>query len=145
MKKIAAVLALVALAGCSKTVYVTETTEPESADTSVTEAPETTVRRVTTTRPPVTTSPSLSDEELFISAVHYNTDMTIYLSDYELLEAGYLVCGSLDSGISPSVVAETLFQSSYEYGEGMMQMMAAIGAGATTFLCPWNSNAWATL
>lgn len=141
MKKIAVCLALVALAGCSKTVYVTETTKAEEAE------PETTVDVPDTTKPPVRTTPAptLSDEDMYVLAVHNGTDMPIYISDYELIESGWLICNSLDAGMSPEAVLNVMFEASYQYGENMMQMFAAIGAGATVFLCPWHNGVWSSI
>lgn len=137
MRKLPAIgIACLALSACSKTVYITESTD--ATDESVVTAPA-------TTRPkprPTTTQASYSPEQEYLVNVKIFTEQTIYLTDAELLEAGYLVCDGLDSGMTATEMAETLFNASYEYGQGMTQMFAVMAASATNYLCPWNQSVW---
>ena len=142
MKKLLLIASLGFLASCGgETVYiVTESTKPVQE-----EATETTVQRTTTTRPaetrppasaPATSSyysPELYDDFLWESV---NEFWWLFTED-QLLQMGLLVCQEFDRGQTLDQVTESLIgvmsnTSTLYLSEGM----AAVTAGALTFLCP---------
>jgi hypothetical protein len=90
-RKVAIVaIATVSLAACggTKTVYVVST-----------DAPDTTTNVVKTTDAPIATSPTdyWSDEDEFIADIEYSYG-PILIPDSDVIDAGYLVCQTLQGG-----------------------------------------------
>lgn len=131
MKKSLAI-GLLALAGCggTKTVYITSTEPPQTA-------PETTERVVTTTKAPVVTQPvaSWSEEDEFLFDVEANYYGTIYVSDYEMIDAGRAACTALLAGASGEEVALAIVGAG-----GDTAFIATVVASAVANFCP--SQAW---
>lgn len=128
LKSISIAVAALALAGCggTRTVYV-----------NTTEAPDTTVKVVKTTDAPIATpAPTLppvtwtvEDEFLFdIEASYYGT---IYVSDYEMIETGRLVCDALLSGSTGEEVVWAIVGAG-----GDTEFITTVVASAVTNFCP---------
>lgn len=119
---------LLALAGCSKTVYVNDTTPPDTTEKkqTTTDAP---IATPAPTLPPTTWT--AEDEFLF------DIKNTVYVavSDYDLLETGYIVCDALRSGATVTDLAIAITSVGYE-----QELLAAVAASAALNLCP--DQAW---
>ena len=136
MKKIIAITALACgLVACgSKTVYVVDTLPGE--DTTDTEAPETTVKKTTTTTEVVITQPPVTwtAEDEFLFDVK-NSVGYVGVSDYDLIETGYIVCDALRSGATIYDLADAISSIGYQ-----QEFLAAVSASAALNLCP--DQAW---
>lgn len=144
MKKIIAITALACvLVACgSKTVYVVDTLPGE--DTTDTEAPETTVKKVTTTDAPVVTQPPVTwnDEDEFLFDVNNNYPGYIALQDQDMIDTGYVVCQSLRTGSSAYDVLSAI-QSSAGGDPDIEELLSTIVAAAVVNFCPeqqWKFN-----
>jgi len=91
------ILGTLFLAACggTKTVYVESTDVPETTDKVV----ETTDAPIATPAPTIP-EPTWSTEDEFILDIEMNYLGTIYVSDGEMIETGYLVCEGLRAGAS---------------------------------------------
>lgn len=131
--------------GGTETVYiVTEATEaPAKKETT------TTVARTTTTRPPETRPPAnvpsysgdydpeMYDDFLWTSV---NDFWWLFTQD-QLLTMGLLVCEAFDSGATLDDVTNELLSAMANTSTiYLMEGLAAVTAGAVTFLCP--EHAW---
>lgn len=152
MKK--SLIALVAvgalgLSACGReTVYiVTDATTP-TAESDTTDAPETTVKRTTTTQPAVTRPPaSVPSSSGIYDPEGYDTFLWESVNDFwwlftteELLTMGLLVCEEFDRGqtldqVTASLI-DVMMNTNTEY---LMEGLAAVTAGAVTFLCSEHS------
>lgn len=127
MRKIAFAVALLGLVGCSKTVYVNDTTPPDTTEK----------KRVTTTDAPITTpAPTLppvtySAEDEFLYDVYDGYDGIIYVSDSEMIETAYVVCDSLRSGTTASEVVYAIMGAG-----GDTAFLTTVVAAAVANLCP---------
>ena len=137
MKKfIIATAALFTLTACgSKTVYVVDTLPSEDVD--ATEAPETTVRPRPTTTVKATLPPynSYTSEDRYIDGVYQMYPGTVYLSDYELLNMGYTICDTLDTGVSLDTVVAVI-SANMPASNDMAEFVASILASAIYNICP---------
>lgn len=143
MKKIAICVALVALAGCSKTVYVSDTTTKQTTTTTEVEV---TTEAPAETRPDADYSSSNNYTPTYDPAGY---DTFIYDSAYsfwaafsteDLLQMGLVVCDTFDSGATLDDVTSVLIASMTRTGTlYAMEGVAAMTAGALTFLCPEHS------
>lgn len=145
MKKslIAVTLAgVIGLTACGKeTVYiVTEATEAPAE-----EAPDTTAKRTTTTKPAETRPPaSVPDPVSVYDPEGYDTFLWESVNDFwwlftteELLTMGLLVCEEFDRGSTLDEVSEQLVNVMANTNTAYLaEGMAAVTAGAVTFLCP---------
>lgn len=128
-------LALV-LAGCggTETVYVTATDSP------TTTARATTTTTTTTTDAPVGNYlPPVNPTDEFLLQVASSYDGPIYVTDSEMISAGYAVCASLDSGVSAEEVATAVAGASGS-DPNTMEFLVAVTASAVLTFCP--SHAW---
>lgn len=131
MKKIIiGATALIALTACgSKTVYVTNT-----------EAPDTTTKVVKTTDAPATTpAPTLppvtwTAEDEFLFDIK-NSVGYVGVSDYDLLDTGYMVCQTLRNGATAQDLLLAIAGVGYE-----QEFLVALSASAVLNLCP--DQAW---
>jgi hypothetical protein len=131
MKKIIIVAtALIALTACgSKTVYVTNT-----------EAPDTTTKVVKTTDAPIATpAPTLppvtwTAEDEFLFDIK-NSIGYVAVSDYDLLDTGYMVCSTLRGGATGQDLIIAITGVGYE-----QEFLVAVSASAVLNLCP--DQAW---
>ena len=142
MKKILFTASIGLLASCGgETVYVvTETTKPAQEEVTETTVQRTTTTKPAETRPPASApapsgsySPALYDDFLWESV---NEFWWLFTED-QLLQMGLLVCQEFDRGQTLDQVTESLIgvmsnTSTLYLSEGM----AAVTAGALTFLCP---------
>jgi len=128
MKKIIiSACALIALTACggTKTIYV-----------NTTEAPDTTVKVVKTTDAPATTpAPTLppvtwTAEDEFLFDIK-NSIGYVAVSDYDLLDTGYMVCSTLRGGATAMDVVLAITGVGYE-----QEFLAALTASAVLNLCP---------
>lgn len=127
-------LATVALAltacGGTRTVYV-----------NTTDAPDTTVKVVKTTDAPIATpAPTLppvqwTAEDEFLYDIETNYYGTIYVSDYEMIDAGRAACTALLAGASGEEVALAVVGAG-----GDTAFIATVVASAVANFCP--SQAW---
>lgn len=134
MRKITFAVALLGLVACggTKTVYVVNT-----------DAPETTEKVVTTTKAPAviaTPAPTQpmatwTEEDEFLFDVEQNYYGTIYVSDYEMIETGRIVCSSLLAGASGEEVALAIVGAG-----GDTAFISTVVASAVANFCP--SQAW---
>lgn len=145
MKKSLIAVALVGVIGltaCGKeTVYiVTEATEAPAE-----EAPDTTVKRTTTTKPAETRPPaSVPDPVSVYNPEGYDTFLWESVNDFwwlftteELLTMGLLVCEEFDRGSTLDEVSEQLVNVMANTNTAYLaEGMAAVTAGAVSFLCP---------
>jgi len=143
----ATVSGLLGLTACggTETVYIVSETAPASE----TKAPETTVARTTTTRPvetrPPANVPSYSgdyDPEMYDDFLWTSVnDFWWLFSKDQLLTMGLLVCEAFDSGATLDDVTNELLSAMANTSTiYLMEGLAAVTAGAVTFLCP--EHAW---
>jgi hypothetical protein len=131
MKKIIAITVLACgLVACgSKTVYI-----------NTTEAPDTTVKVVKTTDAPATTpAPTLppvtwTAEDEFLFDIK-NSVGYVGVSDYDLLDTGYMVCQTLRNGATAQDLLLAIAGVGYE-----QEFLVALSASAVLNLCP--DQAW---
>jgi len=129
MKKIITLTAFAALAltacGGTRTVYV-----------NTTEAPDTTVKVVKTTdapivTPPPTTQAPWTEEDEFLYDIESQYYGTIYVSDYEMISTGRLVCDSLLGGMSGQEVIWAVVQAG-----GDTEFVTTVVSSAVVNFCP---------
>jgi len=128
MRKITCIVALLGLSACggTRTVYV-----------NTTEAPDTTVKVVKTTDAPIATpaptSPPITwtEEDEFLYDIETSYYGTIYVSDYEMIETGRLVCDALLSGSSGEDVAWAIVGAG-----GDTEFITAVVSSAVANFCP---------
>lgn len=118
----AGALALTACGG-TRTVYV-----------NTTEAPDTTVKVVKTTDAPIATpAPSTpwTDEDEFIYDIESTYYGTIYVSRYEMISTGKVVCDSLLGGMSGEEVIWAVVQAG-----GDTEFVTTVVSSAVVNFCP---------
>lgn len=118
----AGALALTACGG-TRTVYV-----------NTTEAPDTTVKVVKTTDAPIATpAPSTpwTDEDEFIYDIESTYYGTIYVSRYEMISTGQVVCDSLLGGMSGEEVIWAVVQAG-----GDTEFVTTVVSSAVVNFCP---------
>lgn len=121
----AAALGLLAACGGTKTVYVSDT-----------EAPDTTTEVVKTTDAPIATAPPSTqapwtDEDEFIYDIESNYYGTIYVSRYEMISTGKVVCDSLLGGMSGEEVIWAVVQAG-----GDTEFVTTVVSSAVVNFCP---------
>jgi len=127
MRKIAFAVALLGLTACggTRTVYVDKT-----------DAPDTTTKVVKTTDAPIATpAPTLPPmtwgaEDEFLFDIK-NSIGYVAVSDYDLLDTGYMVCRTLRGGATAMDVVLAITGVGYE-----QEFLAALTASAVLNLCP---------
>ena len=117
-------LAITACGG-TRTVYV-----------NTTEAPETTVKVVKTTDAPIatpapTTQAPWTEEDEFLYDIETSYYGTIYVSDYEMISTGRLVCDSLLGGMSGQEVIWAVVQAG-----GDTEFVTTVVSSAVVNFCP---------
>ena len=117
-------LAITACGG-TRTVYV-----------NTTEAPETTVKVVKTTDAPIatpapTTQAPWTEEDEFLYDIESQYYGTIYVSDYEMISTGRLVCDSLLGGMSGQEVIWAVVQAG-----GDTEFVTTVVSSAVVNFCP---------
>lgn len=112
--------ALVAITGCTKVVEV-QTTVP------VAETPA-------TTQPISVDEPSTSQEE-FVASVKSLVEIPYYVDDQLLWDSGQQVCSMARNGDSLGMISAQLAEIA-EYDETVMNIFAAVGAAAISYICP---------
>ena len=126
MRKIAFTIALLGLSACGgRTVYV-----------NTTDAPETTVKVVKTTDAPIatpapTTQAPWTEEDEFLYDIESQYYGTIYVSDYEMISTGRLVCDSLLGGMSGQEVIWAVVQAG-----GDTEFVTTVVSSAVVNFCP---------
>lgn len=129
MKKIITLTAFAALAltacGGTRTVYV-----------NTTDAPDTTVKVVKTTDAPIatpapTTQAPWTEEDEFLYDIESQYYGTIYVSDYEMISTGRLVCDSLLGGMSGQEVIWAVVQAG-----GDTEFVTTVVSSAVVNFCP---------
>lgn len=118
-------LSLIAACGGTRTVYV-----------NTTDAPDTTTKVVKTTDAPIatpapTTMAPWTDEDEFLYDIKTTYYGTIYVSDYEMISTGQVVCDSLLGGMS----GEEVIWAVVEAG-GDTEFVTTVVASAVTNFCP---------
>jgi hypothetical protein len=118
-------LAITACGG-TKTVYV-----------NTTEAPDTTVKVVKTTDAPIATPAptqppvTWTEEDEFLYDIETSYYGTIYVSDYEMISTGRLVCDSLLGGMSGEEVIWAVVQAG-----GDTEFVTTVVSSAVVNFCP---------
>lgn len=118
-------LAITACGG-TKTVYV-----------NTTEAPDTTVKVVKTTDAPIATPAptqppvTWTEEDEFLYDIETSYYGTIYVSDYEMISTGRLVCDSLLGGMSGQEVIWAVVQAG-----GDTEFVTTVVSSAVVNFCP---------
>ena len=118
-------LAITACGG-TKTVYV-----------NTTEAPDTTVKVVKTTDAPIATPAptqppvAWTEEDEFLYDIETSYYGTIYVSDYEMISTGRLVCDSLLSGMSGQEVIWAVVEAG-----GDTDFVTTVVSSAVVNFCP---------
>ena len=117
-------LAITACGG-TRTVYV-----------NTTEAPDTTVKVVKTTDAPIatpapTTQAPWTEEDEFLYDIESQYYGTIYVSDYEMISTGRLVCDSLLGGMSGQEVIWAVVQAG-----GDTEFVTTVVSSADVNFCP---------
>ena len=141
------VISLIPLVGCGKeTVYIVS----EAPATTEATVPDTTVARATTTSNPQSFRPPASNyQEVpnYYDPEQYDTFLWESENDFwwlftkeQLLAMGLLVCEAFDDGYTLDEVTEELISAMINTGTSdLMEGLAAVTAGAVTFLCPEHS------
>lgn len=140
MKKLLFIPAIIALSACgTEVVYVTSTEAP------VEEITETTVKRTTTTQPKATRPPSnVPSSSSIYDPEGYDAFLWESVNDFwwlftteDLLQMGLLVCESFDAGATlDEVTLELINAMANTNTVHLAEGMAAVTAGALTYLCP---------
>ena len=140
MKKILlTATALIALGGCTKTVYQTApTTEPVTEDTQSVLAPKTTTTIAYI--PPVEDYPPTNDE-MFINGVYDLYQKPIYVDDATLLDTAYSFCFAMRGGMT-AYEAGMMIAEAADYNPEMIDFLAAVDAAAVTYICPDQMYKW---
>jgi hypothetical protein len=127
LKSFAVVASTLALIGCggTRTVYV-----------NTTEAPDTTVKVIKTTDAPIatpapTTQAPWTEEDEFLYDIESQYYGTIYVSDYEMISTGRLVCDSLLGGMSGQEVIWAVVQAG-----GDTEFVTTVVSSAVVNFCP---------
>lgn len=127
MRKITCIVVLLGLSACggTRTVYV-----------DTTDAPETTVKVVKTTDAPIatpapTTQAPWTEEDEFLYDIESQYYGTIYVSDYEMISTGRLVCDSLLGGMSGQEVIWAVVQAG-----GDTEFVTTVVSSAVVNFCP---------
>jgi hypothetical protein len=127
LKSFAVVASTLALIGCggTRTVYV-----------NTTEAPDTTVKVIKTTDAPIatpapTTRAPWTEEDEFLYDIESQYYGTIYVSDYEMISTGRLVCDSLLGGMSGQEVIWAVVQAG-----GDTEFVTTVVSSAVVNFCP---------
>lgn len=120
MKTPIAVLATVALlAGCTidRRTIVTETTPPTTTEKS---------------QPP--TASSDDNETVFLQGVRTVHEGPVYVTDAELLNAGWAVCEAANNGSTIWEIADAVTQAASD--QDTYNLLMEVTIGALMFLCP---------
>lgn len=122
---ISAIALAITACGGTRTVYV-----------NTTEAPETTVKVVKTTDAPIatpapTTQAPWTEEDEFLYDIESQYYGTIYVSDYEMISTGRLVCDSLLGGMSGQEVIWAVVQAG-----GDTEFVTTVVSSAVVNFCP---------
>ena len=122
---ISAIALAITACGGTRTVYV-----------DTTEAPETTVKVVKTTDAPIatpapTTQAPWTEEDEFLYDIESQYYGTIYVSDYEMISTGRLVCDSLLGGMSGQEVIWAVVQAG-----GDTEFVTTVVSSAVVNFCP---------
>lgn len=127
MRKITCIVALLGLSACggTRTVYV-----------NTTDAPDTTVKVVKTTDAPIatpapTTQAPWTEEDEFLYDIETSYYGTIYVSDYEMISTGRVVCDSLLGGMSGQEVIWAVVQAG-----GDTEFVTTVVSSAVVNFCP---------
>jgi hypothetical protein len=133
--KIATIAALaIALTACSGT-------EEKVVYLPATEAPDTTVKKVTPTTEPTSSlddSDYLTDEDMFLLGIEIVSTLPSWADEQTLLDTGYATCASFDAGMSLDEVA--IISVTQAGGDDrLLDLFAAITASAVYNLCPEHS------
>ena len=125
--------AVLTMSGCGREVIVVQAPAPtttESTTTTTEPAPQTTAPR------PV--APSMSDEDYYVLAVRTETSLGAFMTDYDMLETGYMICDFLRAGGTAEEVAAIIYESGMSSGAGEDTMLdfAALSGLAVSWLCP---------
>lgn len=144
MKKLLFIPAIILVSACgTKVVYVIPTDAPQEKTT-------TTERATTTTQPDETRPPSQSlgtstiyDPDLYDNFLWTSVNEFWWLfSQEQLLQMGLLVCEAFDSGATLDEVTIELTNAMNNTNTiYLAEGLAAVTAGALTFLCP-EHNWW---
>jgi hypothetical protein len=136
---------LIGLTACGKeTVYIVTDATEAPAD----EAPDTTVKRTTTTQPAETRPPaSVPSSSSVYDPEEYDTFIWSSVKDFwwlftkeDLLTMGLLVCEEFDRGSTLDEVTQQLINAMTNTNTAyLMEGLAAVTAGALTYLCPEHS------
>lgn len=140
-----ATASLLTACGGTEVIYVTPATE---APTETDSATDTTARKTTSTQPAATrppasipTTPATYDPEAYDTFLWESVNEFWWLfTGEQLLAMGLLVCEAFDDGYTLDEVTEELVSvltniNSPQFMEGL----AAVTAGALTYLCPEHS------
>lgn len=140
-KFLVAVVASVSLIGCgSKTYYITETAPTtEVEDSTTTKAPRTTAPKPAYTTQPFSGSYLTTTEQNYVDGIHELFSGVVYLSDGELIDAGYTTCSSLRAGMTGNQMMEVLINAS-GYDAEILELLSVVVASAIVWFCP--DQAW---
>ena len=126
MKRLIAVAGLTLLSACgTKTVYVTETKDPEPKVT-------TTVKKTTTTTEAL---PMLTTEDQFLMAIYSVYDGDIYASDDLLIDIGNAMCGLFRGGGNSWTASQAIVQALPNDPDAQI-LATAVTAAAVLYFCP---------
>lgn len=118
----AGALALTACGG-SRTIYVNGTEAPDTTVVKTTDAPIAT--------PAPSTQAPWTDEDEFIYDIESNYYGTIYVSRYEMISTGQVVCDSLLGGMSGEEVIWAVVQAG-----GDTEFVTTVVSSAVVNFCP---------
>lgn len=140
-KLIVIALASASLVACgSKTYYITETVPTtEVEDTTTTKAPRTTAPKPVYTTQPFSGSYLTVTEQNYVDGIHELFSGVVYLSDDELINAGYTTCSSLRAGMTGDQMMEVLINAS-GYDAEILELLSVVVASAIVWFCP--DQAW---
>jgi hypothetical protein len=115
-------LSLIAACGGTRSVYV-----------KTTDAPDTTTTVVETTDAPIATPAPApwTDEDEFLYDIKTSYYGTIYVSDYEMISTGQVVCDSLLGGMSGEEVIWAVVQAG-----GDTEFVTTVVSSAVVNFCP---------
>jgi hypothetical protein len=115
-------LSLIAACGGTRSVYV-----------KTTDAPDTTTKVVETTDAPIATPAPApwTDEDEFLYDIKTSYYGTIYVSDYEMISTGQVVCDSLLGGMSGEEVIWAVVQAG-----GDTEFVTTVVSSAVVNFCP---------
>lgn len=80
----------------------------------------------------------MSDEDYFVADVRYETSIGSFMTDYDILETGYMICDFYRAGGTSEELAAIIYESGLSSGAGedVMLDFAALAGLAVTWLCP---------